>query len=43
MKADCYVAGWLSYEFAGAFDDTLKTGPAGADYEAIGLLSRWSG
>ena len=26
VKADCYVAGWLSYEVAGAFDEALKTG-----------------
>ena len=38
-KADCYVAGWLSYEVAGAFDEALKTRPAGAvPLMAIGLF-----
>ena len=39
VKADCYVAGWLSYEVAGAFDEALKTGPAGTvPLMAIGLF-----
>ena len=39
VKSDCYVAGWLCYEVAGAFDEALETGPAGAvPLLAIGLF-----
>ena len=29
VEAGCYVAGWLSYEAAGAFDEALTTGSVG--------------